>query len=414
MNTISDLPTNEEGKIDLNATARNLLETLLNAVMAAMADEICEQNGVSRNGYRERKLTTCIGEVALQIPKLREGTFFPDDLISRWSRTDTALTATICEMWVNGVSTRKVEKVAEELGIERMEKSRVSRLCKTLDDEVDRLRLTDLSERPRPYLWIDATYLNCREDGAARSCAVVTAIAAGIDARRQVVAIDCIDTESYASWRDFLIDLRKRGLYGVELVISDEHAGLVRAAREVFIGAAHQRCIAHLERNVIDRAAKKKLGSAAIAAIKAAFEEDDPGLVRAGYDRACEIYRKYDKSGAELLEQAKEEALAYLAFPKIHYRWIRTNNVSERMNREIKRRADQVQVFPSRESVIRLIGAQCCEQNDAWLCEKWFIDRKSFEEPLRNERCATQPEAVEIERVASKVERAFEKEIKAA
>lgn len=267
-----------DGTIDINAALRALLEGLLNAVMDEQASEL----GVPRNGYRERSLDTCVGTVTLRIPKLREGSYFPDDLIERWSRTDTALASAICDMWVAGVSTRKVEAVAADLGLESMGRSRVSRLCAGLDEEVAELRGCDLSAAPWPYLWLDATYVPCREAGAARSTALVTAVACSLSGRRRVVGLECVDAESYLSWRDFLLGLRRRGLSGVRLVTSDAHEGLARAVREVLVGASWQRCVAHLERNVRDRCRRRDVGDAAVAALKAALSEADPSLVRAG------------------------------------------------------------------------------------------------------------------------------------
>lgn len=361
MNTLDDLPVGGDGMLDLNEIMRSLLETLLNTVMEEQAAELCEQSGTSRNGYRERGLLTCVGEVTLRIPKLREGTYFPDDVIERWSRTDTAMASAICEMWVSGVSTRKVDEITSKLGVRSMSRSRVSRLCKALDEEVAILREGDLSDRAWPYLWLDATYVSCRAAGAARAAAVVIAVAADERARRRVVGIECIDTESYIAWRDFLIRLRSRGLSGVQLVTSDEHAGLVRA----------------------------------------------------GYERACDLMREHDASSAELMGSAAEEALAYLAFPHEHARWIRTNNVCERMNREIKRRTDAIQVFPSAESLLRLVGALCCDQNDSWLQEKNFINARSMVG-----LAPVQPDFdfgdEEIARVRSSVKEVFEKRMKAA
>lgn len=413
MDTVTDFNRKSDGMLDLNAIARDLLETLLNTMMVEQVAELCSESGIARNGYRERTLTTCIGDVTLRVPKLREGTYFPEDIISRWSRTDTALVSAICEMWVNGISNRKIDKVASELGVEKMSRSRVSRLCKTLDNEIDLLKTSDLSDRAWPYLWLDATYVKCREAGAARSTAVVIAIAADEFARRQIIGISCIDTESYISWRDFLLDLRRRGMSGIKLVISDDHAGLVRAVREVMIGASWQRCIAHLERNVGDRVRKKGVGVAAVKALKTAFAETEPTLVRAGYRRACELLREHDRTGADLLEAAEPDALTYLDFPREHRNWIRTNNICERANAEFKRRTKPVQVFPSNESLIRLIGAVCCEQNDAWAVERNFIDARGIKNLtariLQNEI----PEE-ELARTIKLVEEAFERALKAA
>ena len=400
--------TRPDGTVDINAALRSLLEGLLNAVMDEQASEL----GVPRNGYRERSLDTCVGTVTLRIPKLREGSYFPDDLIERWSRTDTALASAICDMWAAGVSTRKVEAVAADLGLESMGRSRVSRLCAGLDEEVAELRGCDLSAGPWPYLWLDATYVPCREAGAARSVALVTAVACSLSGRRRVVGLECVDAESYLSWRDFLLGLRRRGLSGVRLVTSDAHEGLARAVREVLVGAAWQRCVAHLERNVRDRCRRRDVGDAAVAALKAALAERDPALVRAGYRRACELLAAADPRGAELLEGAAPSALAYLDFPREHAVWVRTNNVCERMNCEIKRRTRVVQVFPSRESLVRLVGAVCCDQNDAWLSATNFIDRRSLEPGYEREPLPEEPGGAE--RVLRLVGEAFDRKLRAA
>lgn len=378
-------------RLDLNSMARELLEGLLNTMMDEQASEL----GAVRNGYRERKLATCVGQITLRIPKLREGTYFPDDIVGKWSRTDTALASAVCDMWAAGISTRKVEKVMADMGIESMSRSRVSRLCANLDGEVAELKGCDLSWQKWPYLWLDATYVPCREAKAARSVAIVSAVAAGESGSRRVVALECVDCESYLSWRSFLLGLRERGLSGVRLVVSDAHAGLARAIRESFPGAAWQRCIAHLERNVMERCRRKGDGAAAVAALKAAFGEVDPALVEAGYAQAVESLAAFDEAGAELLDEARPFALNYLAFPPEHRHWIRTNNVQERMNAEIKRRTRAVQVFPSAASLMRLVGAVCCDQNDAWASAKNFIDRRSlaerYEPPPRQDRSSEAP-----------------------
>lgn len=394
--------------INLNSLARDLLEELLNTLM----DEQVSELGAVRNGYRERRLDTCIGSVTLKIPKLREGTYFPNDIVEKWSRTDTALASTVCEMWASGISTRKVEKVMADMGVQSMSRSRVSRLCRGLDLEIEELRSCDLSWQRWPYLWIDATYVPCREAGAARSTAIVSAVAAGEDGSRRVIALDCVDCESYQSWRDFLLSLRTRGLAGIKLIISDAHAGLVRAVKESFPGAAWQRCIAHLERNVMERCKRKDTGAAAVAALKTAFAEEDPVLVEAGYTQAIRSLEEVDVRGAELLEEAQPFALNYLSFPREHKTWIRTNNIQERMNAEIKRRTRVVQVFPSVDSLIRLVGAVCCDQNDKWIAAKSFVDRRSLMAGYESKPRKTKDE--EIPRITELVREAFDRKRLAA
>lgn len=399
----------EDGTIDLNTTAKTLLEDLLNTVM----DEQARELGVPRNGYRHRSLDTALGKITLKIPKLRSGSYFPDDIVSRWSRTDTALASAICEMWVSGISTRKVEKALSELGVEQLSRSRVSRLAESLDFEVDQLRNENLSYTSWPYLWLDGTTVNCRDEGRVRQKVLVTAVALNSDGARRIVGIEGVDVESYISWRSFLLSLRKRGLLGVELVISDDHQGLVQAIKEVFNGCSWQRCIAHFERNVRDTYTRKNNGQAALAAIKQAFKQTNPALVRAGYERAIELVSEVDKKSAKLLEGAEAEVLTYLDFPLEHHRWIRTNNVQERMNEEIKRRIKVVVVFPSVESAIRLVGAVCCDQNDAWLSGRGFIDKETLQDDYEHQ-VMPDPQIGERIEAMRLIQEAFDNKRKAA
>lgn len=399
----------EDGTIDLNTTAKTLLEDLLNTVM----DEQARELGVPRNGYRHRSLDTALGKITLKIPKLRRGSYFPDDIVSRWSRTDTALASAICEMWVAGISTRKVEKALSELGVEQLSRSRVSRLAESLDFEVDQLRRENLSYTSWPYLWLDGTTVNCRDEGRVRQKVLVTAVALNSDGARRIVGIEGVDVESYISWRSFLLSLRKRGLLGVELVISDDHQGLVQAIKEVFNGCSWQRCIAHFERNVRDTYTRKNNGQAALAAIKQAFKQTNPALVRAGYERAIELVSEVDKKSAKLLEGAEAEVLTYLDFPLEHHRWIRTNNVQERMNEEIKRRIKVVVVFPSVESAIRLVGAVCCDQNDAWLSGRGFIDKETLQDDYEHQ-VMPDPQIGERIEAMRLIQEAFDNKRKAA
>lgn len=370
MNTISyEMPA---GPVDIVDLTRSLVETTLNHVMDAQADELCEQLGTTRNGYRERMLTTASGRITLRIPKLRAGTYFPEDFLERYSRVDKAVIAAVREMYVNGVSTRKVQKVAAALGIDKMTSQQVSRICAGIDEEVADLTGRDLTGTRCPYLWLDATYVKCRMGGRTASAAVVTAIAVGTDGRRRFAGVRAVDTESHASWLDFLLDLRKRGLGGVACVTSDAHEGLRKAIGEAFAGAAWQRCIVHLERNVCAALRTKRCRAMAGKAMQAVFREEEPSAVRAAYHAAIDAIAGMDEGAAAILEEAEPDALAYLDFPAEHRRRLRTNNVQERANREIKRRSRVVQVFPSAESMIRLVGAVCCELDDEWSSRRYI------------------------------------------
>ena len=235
-----------DGSIDLNATARGLLESPPDAVMDEQASEMAAELGVAGNGYRDRALDTCVGRVTPRVPRLREGGYFPEEIVSRRSRTDAALASCVREMWARGASTRKVEAVAAEMGLEGMGRSRVSRLYEALDAEVAALRSAPLGHVEWPYPWLDATYVPCREAGRPRRAALAAAVAASREGARRVVGLECVDAESHLSWRSFLLSLRARGLSGAGLVVSDAHEGLVRAgwARAVeLLAGADEACV---------------------------------------------------------------------------------------------------------------------------------------------------------------------------
>lgn len=371
----------EDGALDTQKLVRILLESALNAIMDEQADMACEGGANSRNGYRERGLITPAGKITLRIPKLRCGTYFPDGILERYSRVDKAVAAAVAEMYATGVSTRKVERIAAKLGIDGLSASQVSRICERLDAEVAELRSREF-DAPMPYLFLDATYVKCRRDNRVQSTAVVTAIAVGADGVRRVVGLSAIDTETYAGWLGFCRDLRKRGVSGVRCVTSDAHEGLRRAIAECFPGAAWQRCILHLERNVCSLLRSKRHRKAAGKVMQAVFAESDPASVRAAYHAAIDAIGGFSEEAAELLEEAEADALAYLDFPAEHRRRIRTNNVQERANREIKRRTRVVQVFPSAESMIRLVGAVMAEADEDWSTRRCMATMDALETPL--------------------------------
>ena len=373
---LQNLPFRDDGTIDLVELARLQLEAMVNQIMDWQADEVCGE-GNRRNGYRERGLLTPVGEITLRIPKLREGTYFPDELVRPYSRVDRAMVAIVKEVYVRGLSTRKIEKAAGALEFGSLSPSRVSRMTADLDEEVAALNAERYDGVEFPYLWLDATYLNCRDEGHVQSKGVVTAIGCGDDGSRRFVGFGVVDTESAVSWKAFLRGLRKRGVHGVRCVVSDAHEGLVQAVAEVFQGAAWQRCIVHLERDVVGWFSKKEDKAVAAAAMKAVFAERDPQLVRAAYRQATARIAQIKPRAGELLEDAEADALAYLDFPYEHHVRLRTNNVQERANGEIKRRTKVVGVFPSVESMTRLVGSVLVDVNEEWLGMN-FIDAASL------------------------------------
>ena len=372
-NVLPEMPRFDDGFVDLRELIRIMAESLINEVMDVQAEEACAQ-GNQRNGYRGRSLLTPVGTINLRIPKLRAGSYFPNDLLVRYSRVDKAVVATVSEMVTNGISTRKVSKVASSMGIDKMSASQVSRICESLDGYVADLQKRDLSEATFPYIWLDATYIKCRDNGHVSSCALVSAIGADSDGYRRLLGMDAIDTESYAGWLNFLRSLRERGVDGVVCVTSDAHEGLRRAISEIFPGSAWQRYIVHLERNVITCAPTRRKRKAIGSILHAVFAENDPALVRELYQLACEQIDKFCPEAARILEDAEPDALAYLDFPYEHHKRLRTNNVQERLNRELKRRSRVVQVFPSRKSLIRMMGAVLSEMDEDWATKRWFSE----------------------------------------
>lgn len=372
-NVLPEIPRFDDGMVNIQELIRAMAESIVNEIMDAQAEDACA-DGNQRNGYRERRLVTSVGAIGLRIPKLRRGSYFPEDLIERYSRADRAVVAAVSEMVTCGVSTRKVERVARTLGVERMSASQVSRICESLDATVADLQGRDLSDVSFPYVWLDATYVKCRSDGHVSSTAVVTAIGCGSDGYRRLLGIDAIDTETHGGWRAFLAALRARGVAGVLCVTSDAHEGLRRAIEEVFPGAAWQRCAVHLMRNAAALAPTRQKRAAVLSILKAVFAETDPALVRELYHLACGEISRFCPKAAELLEDAECDALAYLDFPWEHHRRLRTNNVQERANRELKRRSRVVQVFPSRKSLIRMLGAVFAEMDEDWASRRWFTE----------------------------------------
>ena len=283
------LPRFDDGMVNLQELVRTLAEVLVNQIMDAEAGRLCEGGADSRNGYRERRLVTCVGEITMRIPKLRTGSFFPEDIVERYQRVDRAVVAAVAEMYATGTSTRKVQKVAEKMGIAGMSKDRVSAIASSLDSEVEELLSRDLSGLDLPYLWLDATYIKCRRDGRVASTAVVTAIGCDAEGWRRVLGVSVVDTESYDSWLGFLREVRGRGVRGVLLVTSDAHPGLKRAIAETFQGAARRRCAVHLMRDCVREAGSRQLGRRVARIVAPVFRGKDADEVRAMYHVACDM-----------------------------------------------------------------------------------------------------------------------------
>lgn len=356
----------EEGGEGLTGLARAPLEAGVDEMMAARADAAREATGTTRSGFRERRLETQVGTITLGMPRPRRGTYLPDGPVERCSGVDRAAVCAVAETRALGASTRKVGRVLERMGADRLSRDAASRICAALDAEVAGLRPRRLPPMRLPHLWVDATYVPCRRNGHGATAAVVAAIAVGEDGVRRVVGPACVDAESYASRKGLLRGLRERGLSGVQRVTSDARGGIARAVRELFPGAAWQRCVVHLERDVIDACPTRAKRSAAGRVLHAVFDEDDPARARAPYRAARGVIPSLSADAGRIMEGAEADALAHLDFPGAHRRRIGTNSVQERRDREIRRRARVVRSFPSEEAMVRLVGAVCCEASEDW------------------------------------------------
>lgn len=390
----------EDGDTDL---ARAMLGAFANVLMSAEASATCmaaygertDERVNSRNGYRDRKWDTRVGTVDLAVPKLREGNYYPDWLLTHRRRAEQALTTVVAQCYVEGVSTRRVDDLAKAMGIDGLSKSQVSRMAAELDGKVAEFRDRPLDAGPYRYLWIDALTQKVRESGRVVNVSVVVATAVNAEGRREIVGFDVVTTESTTSWTEFLRGLVERGLNGVELVISDAHGGIKNAIATVLSGAGWQRCRTHFMANLASRVPKKDWPMVAALA-RSIFEQPD----RDGtWNQLGEVIDKLTKAGfvdvADYVLDAAEDILAFAAFPVEHWPKIRSNNPQERLNKEIRRRTDVVGIFPNRAAVIRLVGALLAEQTDEWAISKRYMSLESLKTAHKAEASTAPPTVLE-------------------
>lgn len=359
-----------------------LVEQVLNQVLAhqvtaalkAQPGERTPERVGYRNGVREREMQTRIGTITLKVPRTREGEFSPD-LWERYQRSEQAFVLALCEMVIQGVSTRKVEAITEVLCGAAFSKSQVSKLCLVLDPLVKTWR-----ERPLgvfPFVLVDAIVVKIREDGRVRQCALL--IACGIDEAgyRHVLGFALGDKESEASWSEFFTSLKARGLTGVEFLISDDHAGLVKAIGGSFAGATWQRCQAHFIRNLSDACPKAEL-EAFLSSAKQVLHAPDLASARTRLRETCQTFEKRCSKAVALLESAFDEVTNVLVLPVKYHRLLRTSNSQERLNEEIRRRDRVIRIYPNRASCERLLGALLMEFDEAMTTGKVYTNMDEY------------------------------------
>jgi putative transposase len=373
----------DDGDADL---ARAMLQAFAQTLMSAQASAMCgaamnersEGRVNSRNGYRNRDWDTRVGTIDLAVPKLREGSYYPEWLLVPRRRAEQALVTVIGQAYVEGVSTRRVDDLVKAMGIDGISSSQVSRMAAELDAKVTEFRDRPLDAGPYRYLWIDALTQKVREGGRVVNVSAVIATAVNSEGRREIIGFDIVTTEDTAAWTAFLRSLVARGLSGVELVISDAHGGIKAAIAAVFDGASWQRCRTHFMANLATKVPKASWPMIATL-VRSIFEQPDRD---ATWNQLGDVVDKLTQAGfndiAVVLLDAADDILAFSAFPVEHWPKIRSNNPQERLNKEIRRRTDVVGIFPTRGSVIRLVGALLAEQTDEWAITKRYMSAETL------------------------------------
>lgn len=360
-----------------------LLETILNQVLEALATETIgaqkyertEERKAYRNGSRERSLKTRIGTITLDVPRLRSGEF-SHELFERYQRAEQALVLTMMEMVLQGVSTRKVTKITEELCGTSFSKSTVSQLCKGLDETVQAFRNRPLEKR-YPFVMVDAMYVKVRELGRVRSKALLIAMGVNEEGYREVLGFTLWDSETHLGWKTFFEDLKKRGIGQVDYVISDAHTGLVKALQEVFVEAAWQCCQVHFMRNIME-VCPSKVKPQLLEDLRDLWSSKDPELARERFQEILVTYEALAPKSMEVLEAGFDDAIAVLHLPTKYRRRLRSTNSLERLNQEIRRRERVIRIFPSGESAIRLMGALLAQQSETWLSGRKWLDMAEY------------------------------------
>ena len=353
---------------------RHLLQTMINTLLSADADAVVgaewgkpsSSRTAQRNGYRHRDLDTRFGTLDVAIPKLRSGTYFPDWLLERRKRAESALITVVADCYLAGVSTRRMDKLVKTLGVNALSKSQVSRMATELDEQVEAFRHRPLGVAgPFTFVAADALSMKVREGGRVVNAVVLLATGVNADGHREVLGLRVATSETGAAWNEFFADLVARGLAGVRLVTSDAHTGLKDAIAANLPGATWQRCRTHYAANLMG-ITPKNMWPAVKAMLHSVYDQPDAASVHAQFDRLLDYVSEKLPTVAEHLDAARADILAFTTFPKDVWTQVWSNNPAERLNREIRRRTDAVGIFPNRAAIVRLVGAVLAEQTDEW------------------------------------------------
>jgi transposase-like protein len=375
LNLLNQTQSEDFFKEVLKSALEKLMDMDVSNQINAQRNERSTDREAYRNGYRSRGLNTRVGEISLEVPKLRKGSYYPP-FLHYYQRTEASLLSVVQESYIEGVSTRKMENLIQQMGIEGISKSQVSEICQNIKDEVDAFFSAPIIGQ-WPYIYLDALYIKVRQDKRVVSKAVIVAIGVNDDGIRRILGLVVADSEACIFWKQFLERLIDRGLQGVQLVISDAHKGLKEAINSVFLGASWQRCWVHFMRNILIHTSKKN-STEILDCMKSITAFKTPQSRQKRWQEVIEIFENKHPKIAELMAEAEEDVLAHTAFPEAHWNKIYSNNLIERLNREIKRRTNCVGIFPNDAAIIRLIGSILIRWDEHWLDSKPYFSQESM------------------------------------